>query len=121
MVRRMSSVQTVLAALLEAGEEPRFETRPPEVLLEGRKLNMPVLLLTDRRLIVARERPFGKPRLEFEVAWEAVGDVEGQLASSGMRIELVLPTSKGTLMIRTFTKDGSDVEAAIRNGYLHLR
>lgn len=74
-------------AVLEAGEEPEFGSHPPEVLVGPQQWKLPLLLLTDRRFMVVKERLFGKPRVEFEVGWGDVGNVAGRLAPSGMFID----------------------------------
>ncbi|HEU5061998.1 MAG TPA: hypothetical protein VFT79_02455 [Solirubrobacterales bacterium] len=57
-------------ALLDAGEAPVFAARPSfATALPGQHWDATSLMLTDRRMLISKDRFFGKAKADFEVPW----------------------------------------------------
>ena len=78
---------------------------------------MPLLLLTNRRFIISKEKLLGKPKANFETAWPDVSTV-GSGSITPYFIELIVQTARGTISVVALSQYAAEVEAAIRAGYL---
>jgi hypothetical protein len=79
------------------------------------------LLLTDRRLIITRERLLGKAKADFQAAWGDVQKVEGALWNGGgPQIQLLVHTVRMPVPVELIVQPqhAVQVESAIRSGYL---
>lgn len=86
----------------------------------GDEWKHPLLLLTDKRLIVSKERLFGRPRVDFAVTWAEVSTVRSGPWSGTFSplIQLDVLTLRGTLALPVKNIIASNIEGAIREGYL---
>jgi hypothetical protein len=82
-----------------------------------------VLLVTDQRMIVTRERLFGRAKADYVLAWNDVETVSGELwHGGGPDIQLLVHTHTGRqfeLIVRP--QHAKEIESAIRGGYMHDR
>jgi hypothetical protein len=102
--------------VLESGETPRFSARPDYATVGlGSHWMSPLLLLTDRRLLVSKDRLFGTPRADFAVQWSAVSDVNGMLWNGGgPKIQLIVSSAKDTLELIVEPQYAPSIESTIR-------
>ena len=108
-------------SLLAPSETPAFA-----VLLAfasvggGTDWRSPVLLLTNQRLIISKERLLGKPKADFAIAWPEVSTVDSVPWNGTYNplIQLDVRTSRGIVSLPVRTLYASDTESAIRAGYL---
>jgi hypothetical protein len=111
--------------LLVAGETPVFAARPSYATVDaGAHWDSITLLLTDRRLIFAKDRLFGKAKADFEAPWADVRTVEGSLWNGGgPQIQLLIHVIHRDVPIELIVppQHAVDVESAIRTGYLGAR
>src|SRR6266481_4631572 len=110
-------------SLLESGENLAFAARPTyATALAGRHWSLPLFLLTDRRLIISKEKMFGKRHADFAVGWSEVTDVSGGLWNGGgPQIQLVIGSNQGSIELIVDPQYAVDVESAIRARYLAAR
>ena len=112
-------------ALLEEGESPAFAARPSYVTVDGgAHWDATTLLLTDRRLVVTKDRLFGKGKADVSLAWPAVESVRGELwKGAGPKIQLLVETAqaRGPIEMIVSPEHAVEVESAIRSGYLPFR
>ena len=109
-------------ALLESGESAVFAARPSYVTVDGgTRWDGPTLLLTDRRLVVTKDRLFGKAKADVSIEWRAVRSVRGELwQGGGPKIQLLVENDRTRAPIEMIVppEHAVDVESAIRSGYL---
>jgi hypothetical protein len=110
-------------AVLQGGETATFGARPKYATVgAGSHWTLPLLLLSDRRLMILKDRLFGKPKPDFSVDWSDVRTVQGGLwKGGGPDIQLIVSTSRRDVELIVLPQYAVDVEAAIRNGYLGAR
>lgn len=108
--------------LLEAGEAPTFATRPSYATVgAGSHWSLPLLLLTSSRLLISKDRFFGKPKADFVARWSDVRTVNGRLWNGGgPQIQLTVQTAHGDVELIVQPQYAADVESAIRAGYLDV-
>ena len=107
-------------ALLEPDENPTFAARPSFATVAGGKhWSLPLLLLTDRRMLISKDKLLGKRKPDFSVAWSEVAGVSGELwKGGGPQIELIVRSSRGDVELIVLPEHAVEVESAIRAGYL---
>jgi hypothetical protein len=112
-------------ALLEDGESPAFAARPSYVTVDGgANWDATTLLLTNRRLVVTKDRLFGKGKADVSIDWAAVSSVRGELwQGGGPKIQLLVENAQTRAPIEMIVPPeyAADVESAIRSGYLPFR
>lgn len=109
-----------LAALLQPGESGVFAARPSYATVgHGANWAMPLLLLTDKRLIISKDKLIGKRKADHSVAWSEVTTVSGELWNGGgPQIQLIVQCTQGDIELIVQPQWAVDVESAIRSGYL---
>ena len=108
-------------SLLAPGETPEFA-----VLLAFASVNAgpdwrsPILLLTNERLILSKEKLLGKPKADFAIAWPEVSTVDSGPWNGTYNplVQLDVQTSRGTVSLPVRTLYAAETESAIRTGYL---
>jgi len=110
-------------ALIEPSEAPRFAARPAFATVnDGEHWAHPVLLLTDRRLIISKDKLIGKPKADFSADWADVSTVRGELWHGGpAMVQLMVKTRYASIELIVETLYAADVEAAVRSGYIDMR
>jgi hypothetical protein len=86
-----------------------------------RNWSSPTVLLTSRRLVIVKDRLFGKPRADFELDWMDVSGVTGQLwMGGGPNIQLLLsgPRLASPIEFIVVPEFAAKVESAIRHCYM---
>jgi hypothetical protein len=117
------SLDPKITALVVADESADFATSPRYATFgRGTRLTLPTLLLTNRRLLICKDRLF-KPRIDFEVDWSDVSSVEGELWGDGKSIQLVVRDTNGSELVEliVFNQYAVEVESAIRSAYMKAR
>jgi len=106
--------------IVEPGETPTFAARPSFAAVGGgMPWQLPLLLLTDRRFVISREKLIGKPKADFAAGWPEVSGVEGKLWNgAGPLIQLLVRTKGASVELLVPPTYAADVESAIRAGYL---
>jgi hypothetical protein len=106
--------------LLDSGETATFAARPSYATVGvGAHWNMPLLLLTDRRLVISRDKLVGKRKADFAVGWSEVSSVSGELWNGGgPQIQLIVRSQRSDVELIVQPQYAVDVESAIRAGYL---
>ena len=105
-------------AIIEPGEIPIFAALLSFATVDdGNLWKMPLLLLTDRRFIISKDKLLGKPKANFATAWPDVSTV-GSGSITPIFIELIVQTARGTISVVALSQYAAEVEAAIRAGYL---
>ena len=85
----------------------------------GGHWSTPLLVLTTRRLVLSKDRLFGKPKADFAVSWPEVRAVSGELWNGGgPQIQLIVDTARAQVELIVPPEHAVDVESAIRSGYL---
>ena len=85
----------------------------------GAHWTVPLLLLTNRRLVISKDKMVGKPKADFMAEWSDVSSVRGQLWNGGgPQIQLLVQTRHATVELIVQPQHAVDVESAIRSGYL---
>jgi hypothetical protein len=102
---------------LAPGEVPTFGVWLHNALVNGKDWRIPLLLLTNCRFIISRERMIGKPRADLALAWADVSTIGSGSITPSM-IELIVTTTAGPLPIITPAQYAAEIEGAIRSGYL---
>lgn len=107
-------------SLLEAGEEAVFAARPSYVTVAGGEhWSLPLLLLTDRRMVISKDKLIGKRKADFALSWSDITAVAGELwKGGGPQIQLIVRTRRGDVELIVQPQYAVDVESAIRSGYL---
>lgn len=106
-------------ALLDLGETPKHAWRPIHAVVAGERWDHPLLLLTDRRMFLIKERLFGKVRADYVAAWRDVNRVSGDgWLGSFVYIQLDVQSAAGDLALVMSPEKAADAEGAIRAGYL---
>ena len=79
--------------VIEPGEEPEFAARPMFATInDGEHWQGPLLLLTDRRLVISKDKLIGRPKADFTADWSEVSKVSGEpWNGGGPLIQLVRP------------------------------
>lgn len=113
-------------ALVDAGETLAFAARPSYATVNpGAHWNASTLLLTDRRMIITKDRMFGKAKADFQIAWSGVSAVDGTLWNGGgPKIQLLVQNSQTSEPVELIVQPqhATEVESAIRSGYRgHLK
>lgn len=110
-------------SFIEPGETPIFAAHPSYVTVGGgANWAIPLLLLTDRRMVVSKERLMGKPKADFTAKWSDVSSVKGQLWNGGgPQIQLLVQTRGASVELIVQPQHAVDVESAIRAGYLNRK
>ncbi|MGH3155113.1 MAG: hypothetical protein ACRDNF_00845 [Streptosporangiaceae bacterium] len=106
---------------LEPGETPTFATWLEFASVNGAAdWKRPLLLLTSQRLIISKEKLFGKPKADFTITWPEVSSVSGGPwhGTYNPLIQLDVQTRRGALALPVKNVHAVDVESAIRAGYL---
>jgi hypothetical protein len=108
-------------ALLEPGETPNHAWRPIHATVVGvERWDQPLMLLTDRRLLLIKDRLFGKPRADYAAAWPDVHRVSGDgWNGSFAYIQLDVQSAAGNLALVMTPTHAADAEGAIRAAHLH--
>lgn len=109
---------------LEPGEAPTFAAWLEFASVNGSAdWKHPLLLLTSRRLVICREKSFGRPKADFAIGWPEVSTVKGGPWRGVFNplIQLDVQTSRGTLALPVKTVHAVDIESAVRAGYLNSR
>ena len=102
---------------LESGEVPTFGAWLSNALVNGKDWRIPLLLLTSHRFLIIRERIVGKPKAGLALPWADVSTIgSGSITPSA--IELIVATVAGPIPIIVPSQYASDIEGAIRAGYL---
>lgn len=107
---------------LEAGETPTFAAWLEFASVNGgADWKHPLLLLTSHRLIISKEKLLGRPSADFAVTWPEVSTVRGGPWHGAYNplIQLDVTTVRGNLALPVQTVYASDVESAIRAGYIN--
>lgn len=108
--------------LLDTGETPVFAARPSFATARpGQHWDATSLLLTDRRMLISKDRFFGRAKADFEVQWVEVANVQGALWNGGgPQIQLLVSTARTPYPVELIVQPqyAVDVESAIRSGYL---
>ncbi len=108
--------------LVNAGETVVFAARPAYTTVNpGAHWNAATLLLTDQRLILIKDRLFGKAKADFQASWSEVRTVDGELwMGGGPQIQLLVQHSKSSQPVELIVDPqyATEVESAIRGGYL---
>ena len=121
--RKMKTVEGVeltekQLAIIEPGEIPTFAAKLSFATVgDGDTWKMPLLLLTNRRFIISKDKLLGKPKANFAIAWPDVSTV-GSGSITPIFIELIVQTARETISVVTLSQDAAEVEGAIRAGYL---
>lgn len=112
-------------ALLDSDENPVFAAHPKYVTARrGQHWNNALLLLTDRRLLIARDKQFGRAKADFAASWGQISSVQGELWNGGgPDIQLLISTAVASAPIEVIVKPeyAVEVESAIRAGYLRAQ
>ena len=120
-----TEVSGKVLALLGAGESATFAARPAYATVRsGVNCSGAVLLLTSRRMLIIKDRVFGKPKADFAVDWTEVIRVEGSLwKGGGPKIQLLVFNSRTREPVELIVapQHAAVVESAIRSGYLDTR
>ena len=104
-------------ALIEPDEAATFAARPSAATVgTGAHWDNPLLLLTDRRLVISKERFLGKRKADFAIDWSGVETVSGE--PGGSQIRLTVRTVRGNVELSVRPQHAVEVESAIRTGYL---
>ncbi|MDQ8043322.1 MAG: hypothetical protein AAGC46_00880 [Solirubrobacteraceae bacterium] len=104
---------------LQHGEEIRVVATPKYATPRPGQHWNASLVLTSHRLIVSKERLFGKAKIDYDVPWSLVEGVEGQLwKGGGPDIQLIVRTTQGALELIVPPLHAVEVESAIRDGYI---
>jgi hypothetical protein len=109
--------------LIEPGEEPVFAARPMFATVnDGEHWQGPLLLLTDRRLVISKDKLIGRPKADFTADWSEVSKVRGEpWNGGGPLIQLIVQTNRASVELIMQPQDAVEVESAIRNGYSNRR
>lgn len=113
-----------IVSLTATDESVVFAATPRYVTVgAGSHWMMPALVLTNRRLVISKERLF-KRRLDFAVGWADVGRVDGGLwKGGGPSIQLLVCDPLGSQILELIVDPqyAVDVESAIRSGYMGIQ
>lgn len=106
--------------LLEPGETPTFAARPSfATVTSGDHWDLPLLLLTDRRMVISKDKLLGKRKANFSAYWSDISGITGELwKGGGPQIQLIVRSSAGEVELIVQPEYAVDVESAIRSGYL---
>jgi hypothetical protein len=107
--------------LLAPGEALAFAARLAFASVNGGPdWREPFLILTSQRLIISKDKLFGKPKLDYAITWPEVSTVDNGPWNGTFNplVQLDVRTARGTLALPVRTLYAADVESAIRAGYL---
>jgi hypothetical protein len=107
---------------LEPGETPRFAAWLEFASVGGgADWKHPLLLLTSHRLIISKEKLFGKPQADFAITWLEISTVSSRpwYGAYSPLIQLNVQTLQGALALPVKNVHAADIEGAIRAGYLN--
>lgn len=109
--------------VIEPGEEPAFAARPMFATVNDfEHWQGPLLLLTDRRLVISKDKLIGRPKADFTADWSEVSKVRGEpWNGGGPLIQLVVQASHASIELIMQPQHAVEVESAIRNGYSSRR
>jgi hypothetical protein len=107
-------------SFLAQDETPTFAARPSYATVgQGAHWATPLLLLTNRRLLISKDRLIGKPKADFSAEWSDISSVKGQLWNGGgPKIQLLVQTRHTRVELIMQPEHAVDVESAIRAGYI---
>ena len=107
-------------SVVGSDKRARLAARIAWVYVNGSELRESLLILTDRRLIICKQRLLGKPKADFAVTWPEVVTVSSGpwRGTYNPLIQLDVQTKRGTVGLAVETLHAPDVEGAIREGYL---
>lgn len=110
-------------SLIASNETPTFAARPSYVTVgAGAHWTTPLLLLTNRRLLISKDRLMGKPKADFSAEWPDISNVRGELWNGGgPQIQLLVQTRRTSVELIVQPQHAVDVESAIRAGYLKTK
>jgi hypothetical protein len=106
--------------IVEPGETPTLAARPSFATVSGGShWKLPLLLLTDRRFVISREKLIGRPKADFAAEWSEVSGVAGKLWNgAGPLIQLLVQAKGASIELLMQPAHATDVESAIRAGCL---
>ena len=109
--------------VIEPSEEPEFAARPMFATVnDGEHWQGPLLLLTDRRLVISKDKLIGRPKADFTADSSEVSKVRGEpWNGGGPLIQLVVHASHASIELIMQPQHAVEVESAIRNGYSSRR
>ncbi|HET9975063.1 MAG TPA: hypothetical protein VFQ68_43000 [Streptosporangiaceae bacterium] len=109
--------------VIEPDEEPAFAARPMFATVnDGEHWQGPLLLLTDRRLIISKDKLIGRPKADFAADWSEVSKVRGEpWNGGGPLIQLVVQANHASIELIMQPQHAVEVESAIHNGYSSRR
>jgi hypothetical protein len=118
-------------------ETATLAARPERIIPPGSEpWESPLLLLTDKRFIVSKNRRIGKAKIDFEVPWTQVHRVAAESQNLAAELEdyqdtttqvdesqatttqLIVRSEHGEIQLVIRSQNTSEVTAAIRKGYL---
>lgn len=107
-------------SVLEGDEQLVFAARPTYATVSGGEhWSLPLLLLTNRRMVISKDKLIGKRRANFSSDWSDVSTVGGELWNGGgPQIQLIVRTRGGDVELIVQAQHAVDIESAIRSGYL---
>jgi hypothetical protein len=109
--------------LLQPNEAPKFAARPSFATVRPpQHWDATSLLLTDKRMLISKDRLFGKAKADFAAQWSEVSHVEGVLWNGGgPQIQILVSNSLTMFPIELIVQPqyAVEVESAIRAGYLN--
>lgn len=110
-------------ALVGPEETFEFAARPDFATVgAGDHWSMPLLLLTDHRLVISKDKLIGKRKADFAADWKDVIRVNGEpWMGVGTRIQLIIQTRRADIELIAQPLYAVDIESAIRSGYMRLR
>jgi hypothetical protein len=116
-----SELEAKYLSCLESGETPTFAAWLEFASVNGAAdWKRPLLLLTSHRLIISKEKLFGRPKADFTITWPEVSAVSGGPwhGTYSPLIQLDVQTLRGTLSLPVKNVHAVDIEGSIRAGYL---
>jgi hypothetical protein len=108
-------------SIIDLPETPKFAARPSFVTVgAGVHWATPLLLLTNRRLLISKDRLIGKRKADFSAEWSDISSVRGELWNGGgPQIRLLVQARRTSVELIVQPQHAVDVESAIREGYLN--
>lgn len=103
--------------VLNSGEAVVYAMRPLEGDVSGKQHVIPLLLLTDQRILLCKETLMRGPKIVFEAGWIDVNAIDGEPGYTAGRIRFHVATTYGQLSFDVPAEIASEVESAVREGY----
>lgn len=110
--------------IISSGEIPTFAARPSYATVGalGSHWTTPLLLLTNKGLLIRKERLIGKPKADFSAEWSDITSIRGELWNGGgPQIQLLVQTKRAPVELIVQPQYAVDIESAIRTGYIDLK